>query len=135
VTTVRFTRRELSDVLKKIPDKVRRKLTAGKQAPGKPPRPLGPDPDGDEADVFQIFWSRLGVSRQAPVEEEKMEKAKPEVANTATVQRSQHHRGAPHSETHRIQRLVASTPGSGRQQFEAGKAEQRRIENERARGR
>jgi len=44
-------------------------------------------------------------------------------------------RGNIHSETQRIQRVVEQTPGGPRKQYEAGKAEQKRIENERARGR
>ena len=40
--------------------------------------------------------------------------------------------GNTHSETARIQRVVDSTPGGPRQQYNAGKAEQKRIEIERA---
>jgi hypothetical protein len=43
--------------------------------------------------------------------------------------------GQNHAETQRVQKIVSSTPGGGRAAYEAGKAEQRRIENERARGR
>jgi len=44
-------------------------------------------------------------------------------------------RGNIHSETQRVQKIVEQTPGGGRAAYEAGKAEQKRIENERARGR
>jgi len=43
--------------------------------------------------------------------------------------------GRTHSETQRVQKIVSQTPGGGRAAYEAGRAEQKRIENEHARGR
>jgi len=55
--------------------------------------------------------------------------------NSMWLAQAQALRGNIHSETQRIQAVVAQTPGGGRAAYEAGKAEQKRIENERARGR
>jgi hypothetical protein len=43
--------------------------------------------------------------------------------------------GRTHSETARIQKIVSETPGGGYAAYEAGKAEQRIIENEHVRTR